>query len=290
LIPQAFQNSTTYRVMVRQMLDFLAEDVGGVARKQGEAASPEVENFVARKAVGNFIEIAGRLTFHLSPLTLLAIVSDVAYGSQAYLKELEVELKAQGLIAEQSTIRHVDDLLAAVAAASSTTATAFDTPPISPEGLKQTIDETRAALKGVDPRKVIPQAEMEQMWQEMRALATKEGVSLFEVSSTATLYTLNKVGAVGRGALSSVKVAGILFDRHVIDHYENALGAIRRQGLYATLSEVAGPYIEAVWHNFSADRQTITEDVLSGRWWSRAWGAVSNWRRKPPDPSGPPGT
>ena len=87
LVPQAFQNSQTYSLMVKQMLDFLAEDVGGVQRA-GRANEPPVENFVARKAVGNFIDLAGRATFHVSPLTLLAIVSDIAYGSQSYLQEL----------------------------------------------------------------------------------------------------------------------------------------------------------------------------------------------------------
>ena len=34
-----------------------------------------IDNFVARKTVGNFIELAGLATLHLSPLTLLAVVS-----------------------------------------------------------------------------------------------------------------------------------------------------------------------------------------------------------------------
>ena len=169
------------------------------ARDRG-GPQPQVENFVARKAVGNFVEMAGMATLHVSPLTLLAIVSDVAYGSQAYLKELADELKKQGVIDEQSTIHHVDDLLAAVADASKTTAQAFDTPPISVEGLKQTIDETRAAIAGIDPTKVIPQAEMQKLWDEMHALATQEGVGILEISGAATLRMLEKAGTLSRGA------------------------------------------------------------------------------------------
>jgi hypothetical protein len=277
LVPQAFQDSTTYRVMVRQMLDFMCHNVAGVKCDPAATAEPQVENFVARKAVGNFVEMAGMATLHVSPLTLLAIVSDVAYGSQAYLKELAEELKKQGVIDEQSTIHHVDDLLAAVAAASQTTASAFDTPPISVDGLKQTIDETRAALAAIDPTKVIPQAEMQSLWDEMHQLATREGVGLLEVSGTATLRMLDKAGTLSRGALSSVKVAGILLDRHVLDHYWTAMGEIREKGLYATLAETSSPYIEAVWHNFSSDRATFTEDVLSGRSLGQAWSAVSRW-------------
>ena len=69
------------------MLDFVVEDIGGVERNEEDEGPPKVDNFVARKTVGNFVELAGMATFHLSPMTLLAIVSDVAYGSQTYLKE-----------------------------------------------------------------------------------------------------------------------------------------------------------------------------------------------------------
>lgn len=276
LVPQAFQNSKTYSVMVRQMLDFLAEDVGGVKRKEG-SETQQVEDFVARKAVGNFIDMAGMATLHLSPMMLLAIVSDVAYGSQAYLRELAADLKRQGVIDEGSTIEHVDDLLDAVACAARTTSGAFDTPPLSVEGLKQTIDETRAAVTRIDPTSVIPQAEVQRLWDDIHGIAAKEGVNPLAVSGAMTLYTLDKLGAAGRGALSTVTVASELFNRHVIDHYQHALGEIRCRGFYATLAETSGPYLEAVWLNFSTDKATITEDLLTGRLFGKAWTSVSRW-------------
>ena len=277
LVPQAFQNSTTYSIMVRQMLDFVVQDVAGVHGAQPADAPAQVENFVARKAVGNFLEMAGWATFHLSPMTVLAVVSDVAYGSQAYLKELSDELKRQGVIDEQSTIDHVDDLLSAVASASQTTASAFDTPPLSVEGLKDTIDRTRQAVAAIDPTKALPQAEIERLWSEMHELASREGVGVLEVSSTMTLHTLSKVGVAAKGALSGVRVAGTLVDRHILTHYSTALGEIRERGLYATLSTAAQPYIEAVWFNFSSDRATLTEDLLSGKMIGQAWSAVRRW-------------
>jgi len=255
----------------------MVEDIGGVEGNGDPDAPAKVENFVARKTVGNFVDMAGLATFHLSPLMLLAVVSDVAYGSQAYLQELADELKEQGVIAEDSTIDRVDDLLEAVAQTAETTATAFDTPPLSVDGLKQTIDETREAVASVDPASVIPQAEVQRMWTEIHETAVSEGVNPFAISSAMTLYSLDKVATVGRGALSTVKAAGTLFDRHVIDHYGNALGDIREKGLYASLQQTAEPYIDAVWTNFSSDKDTITEDMLTGRLISKAWGKVRGW-------------
>jgi len=277
LVPQAFQTSQTYSILVRQMLDFLVEDVGGVARKCASDEGAKVENYVARKAVGNFVEMAGMATLHVSPLTLLAVVSDVAYGSQTYLKELAEELKREGIIEAESTIDHVDDLLAAVAKASSVTAQAFDTPPLSVDGLRQTIEQTRQAVAAIDPTKVIPQAEVARLWGEIREVADREHVSLLDVSTTVTLHSLDKIATVGRGALSSVRVAGTLFDRHVIDHYQAALQDIRTRGLYATLAEASGPYITAVWQNFSTERPTITEDLLRGKLVGQTWGKVRAW-------------
>ena len=202
LVPQAFQNSKTYAVMIRQMLDFLAEDVGRVERAGASPAESDakVENFVARKAVGNFIDMANLATFHLSPLVLLAVVSDIAYGSQAYLAELADDLKRAGVIDETSTIHHVDDLLEAVGSASSTTAGAFNTPPLSVDGLRETISQTREALRSIDPASVIPQAEIARVWSEMRDIATREKASLFEVSGAMTLFVLSRSGAAVRGA------------------------------------------------------------------------------------------
>ena len=201
----------------------------------------------------------------------------MAYGSQAYLKELADELKQQGVIDQQSTIDHVDDLLSAVAGAAKTTASAFDTPPLSVDGTKQTIEQTREAVRSIDPTKVIPQAEVRRMWDEIHHTATSQGVNPMAVSSAMTLYSLGKIGSLGRGALSTVKVAGTLFDRHVIDHYGEALGDIRQRGIYASLAESSRPYIDAVWQNFSTEKTTVTEDVLSGKMIGQAWGAARRW-------------
>src|SRR6187401_773969 len=132
LVPQTFQDSRSYTLMVRQMLDFLVEDVGrGPNRKvaEGEIEKRDAD-FLARKTVGNFVEMSALATLHISPLTLLAIVSDLAYGSKVYLEELAVELKRDGVIDESSTIHSASDLLSAVAETSGKTAAVFNTPPL----------------------------------------------------------------------------------------------------------------------------------------------------------------
>ena len=277
LIPQAFRSSKTYSVMVQQMLDFLAQDVGGVERPKDPNAPQKVENFVARKTVGNFVEMAALATLHLSPMMLLAVVSDVAYGSKTYLKELAGDLKRQKVIAEDSTIDSLDDLLGAVASASATASGVIDTPPLSVDGLKQTIDQTRSAVAKLDPTKVIPQAEIKRLWDDIHQAAARQGVNPLAISGAMTLFALGKIASLGRGALSTVTSAGVLFDRHVIEHYRAGLTDIWKKGLYAALRETSKPYIEAVWNNFSSQKETITEGLASGRLLAEAWRVAHRW-------------
>ncbi|HRX79036.1 MAG TPA: hypothetical protein P5307_08230 [Pirellulaceae bacterium] len=278
LVPQAFRSSKSYEVFVQQMLNLMVQDVGGIEVPDAEkSASDKVESFVARKAVGSFLDLAGMATLHLSPLTVLAIVSDVAYGSQSYLKELSAELKKAGIIDEETTIDHAADLLDAIRNTSTSTANAFDLPPLSVEGLRETIEQTRRAVQGIDPTKVIPEAEMRQIWTQMHEVASRQDVGLLDVSSTMTLFAIDKVGRVGQGALSSVTVAGNMFDRHIFDHYRQGLTEIQKKGLYATLATASQPYIRAVWTNFSSERETITEDLFSGKLIGRVWTGVRSW-------------
>ena len=277
LVPRSFQNSRTYTVMVRQMLDFLVHDVGRVAPSGESSSTAEVENYVARKAVGNFIDMASLATLHVSPLLILAVVSDLAYGSTVYLKELADELKEQGVIDEHATIDHVNDLLSAVSDASAATSKAFNTPPLSVEALRATIDETRAAIGSAKISQALPQAEVGRMWDEMRDLAQRDGVSLLAVSGAMTMRMLDKVSALSRGALSTVKVAGALVDKVVIDHYAQALRDISSKGVYASIAETSEPYIAAVWENFQPSESTLTEDLISGKTLGGAWRAARRW-------------
>jgi len=277
LIPRAFRSSRTYSVMIQQTLDFLAEDVGGVERRGQTAGPSQVENYVARKAVGNFVDMAALATLHVSPMMLLAIVSDVAYGSQAYLRELAAELKKQGVIDRESTIDHVDDLLAAVAKTAHATSGTLDVPPMSVEGLKRSILDTRDAVGKLDPTRLLPQAEVQRLWDDIHAIATREGVNPLAVSGAVTLYALDKIAHLGRGALSTVTAVGTLLDRHVLEHYVAGLNRIRQRGFYGTLAETGRPYVEAVWKNFSAERTTVTQELLSGRLLGRAWRAIRRW-------------
>ena len=199
LIPQAFQSSKTYELVVVNSLKFLVENVGGVECQHAAGEPPPVDHFLARKAVGNFVDLAGVATLHLSPIWVFAVVSDVAYGSKAYVRELAAELHERGLIKDTSSIDRVDDLLAAIQTTTAETASLISTPPLSVEQLKLTIERTRSAIAAADHAAFPSQQDLEAHWQEMRTISAKEGVSMLGVSGALTLHMLGKMEAVAQG-------------------------------------------------------------------------------------------
>ena len=277
LVPRSFQDSKTYEVVIRNSLNFVVANIGGVDLPPVPGAGAQAENFLARKAVGNFMDFAGLATLHTSPLWVLAVVSDLAYGTKSYMQELAHELQAQGLIDDVSTIHKIDDLLDAVQRASGTAASSLDQPPLSVDELKKSLDETRLALMEADPRMLFPEAEIARFWGDMKSLATKEDVSLLGVSGVVAMQTLATVKAVSQGTMTSVVVAGQIVNRAVFSHYVDALTRINQHGVFETLSSTYEPYVDAVWKNFRGDKRTWTESLLDADTYRGAWNAVKKW-------------
>lgn len=279
LVPQAFQSSKTYEIVVRNSLGMLTREIGGV--KQADVGENGVanaqEDLMARKAVGNFVDLAGLATLHASPVWMMAIVSDLAYGAGSCVQELAAELQKQGLINDDATIHNVDDVLTAVKNASGNAASMFDTPPLSVDQLKESLEATRQALASADIRSILPEAELKKYWAEMKSVATDENVSLLGVSGAVTMGTLNRVKTVGQGTITGVQVVGGLVSRPFIDHYGESLRTIRNDGLFETLKDTSAPYVEAVWTNFSGSKGTWTEELLSGRAVKKGFGKLGSW-------------
>ena len=295
VVPQAFKDSKTYEITVRNSIGFLVSGVGKVADSaEAAAVDPKAETtpdapstsavteqnpgrIIARKAAGSFIDIAGLSMLHVSPLWVLAIVSDVAYGSQVYLKELADELRQQGLIEETSTIHNVQDLLGAVKQASGTAASSFDQPPLSLDELQKSVEQTRIALIEIDPTQIIPQAEILRYWSEMREVADREQVSLLGLSGAIAMQTLETAKDLTHGTATGLLVAGNILTERVFGHYVDSLQRIREIGLWESVKNTYAPYIDMAWGNFVRSRKTWTEQLLDPGHIGRAYNAVKEW-------------
>jgi hypothetical protein len=277
LVPTAFRNSKSYSIFVRQMLDFVVNDIGGVKRAlaSNKDASKQQQVDLARKTVGNLLDMTALATFHISPLTVLAVFSDLAYGSKVYLHLLSSRLKEQGIVDRNTTIEGATDLIAALEKASGKAVGMFDQPPISIDGLRKTIEETQVAISTIDPVRLLPFTEIDQMWRQMELAAQEQNASIWDISATMTVVALNNIRSAGHGTLVSLQVAGNLFSENIVEHYWNGLRAIEQQGLVTTLSQASEPYLEAVWSNFAIDQTTWTEQLLNGELLKWGWSQLS---------------
>ncbi|MFO1002911.1 MAG: hypothetical protein U0936_21480 [Planctomycetaceae bacterium] len=291
VVPQAFQDSKSYEVAVRNSLNFLLANVATVSDPNAEKPNappittpaddaqndPTASNpgrFIARKAVGNFIDIAGLATLHVSPLWILAIVSDAAYGTKTYLSELAGELQSQGLIDDSSTIHRVDDLFEAIKKASGRAASNFDTPPLSLDELKTSFEQTRAALNEVDPTLLIPEAEIGRIWTDMRSLADQEKISLLGVSGAVAMQAVETIKTATQGSLTGLFVEGKIVNRNIFGHYISALSDIHKNGLWSSVRDTYGPYVDLAWGNFTSSRKTWTEQVHRISRFARLWAKI----------------
>ena len=302
VVPQAFQDSKSYEVMVRNSLGFLLDSVatvsesapshdlsmpvpgsalpGSPANTMVEAAAVNPSRFIARKAAGNFIDIAVLATLHVSPLWVLAIVSDAAYGTKTYLNELAQELQAQGLIDNSSSIHKVEDLFNAVKQASGSAASAFDQPPLSLEELRASVEQTRKAVNEIDPRHLIPESEISRYWSEMRLIAKQEQVSLLGVSGAIAMETVESVKNLSHGTLTGLFVAGKIINRNIFGHYWDSLTHINEEGIWNSVRSTYTPYVDLAWGNFTSSRKTWTETVLDPGRFTRIMNRISRLFRK----------
>ena len=81
-----------------------SSSAGSRARRPKDPQAGAVE-IAKRKGAGNVVELGSIVAFGFSPLWLLAAASDLTRGSRVYLKTLEQELKAAGVIAEDVDAR-----------------------------------------------------------------------------------------------------------------------------------------------------------------------------------------
>ncbi len=272
IVPMAFQSSKSYEVAIRNSLNFLTETIGGFGDEK--TAANEAGEHIARKTVGNFVDLASLAMLHISPMWTLAVVSDVAYGSSVYLKELATELRAQGIIDETSSINNVDDFLSAMQKATGDAATTLDRPPFSMEELQTVVAQTRESLSKADLRKLVPETEVTHYWESLNSVATRDHVTMLDAATAVAMHTAEQASVITHSAVTGVKVAGNLFEQNVFQHYRVGLQKLHDEGFLQVVASTYTPYVSRIWENYAEDKQSWTEALLDPENVTK----VLNWR------------
>ena len=241
-LPRAVREAKLYQVTIDRLLRIMIEWVGDVRDVYSDEETP-VQDLAARKFTGNLMEWASILAVGFSPLWILAAASDVMGGSKTYLRALVAELVAAGHLPADSDIGSYEDLLGRLETGSGVLADAIDVPPITLRDARVSLDALRRQATDLPPAD-----DLASLFQDMQAIAKREGRSLTDVSAAI--------------AVAAAKAGLEMGNLHVFAFYRTALGAIRAEGLLTFLRRVGSPYVTRAGRHFDPETPTYTEKLL----------------------------
>jgi hypothetical protein len=271
LFPEALRDTTLYRVFLGDTQRFVVEKIAEV-RPAADASEPVQSadpQYVPKKVVGTVLETAGLFAMHVSPLWVFAIASDAAAGSGVFLARLVDQMKRNGVIAPETNIDSVADLLSAIQQGAQASAAAVDTPPLAGEELNKLAgDMTRAYGRMFSgAANLLPR--LETLWAQMERLADRDNISLEKLSGVLSI-DMAQWGRKGIGAALAVGQTGTdLFGEKILDSYARTLEAISQEGAAQYVGRRMQPFVDAAASHFDPGRKTWTESLV-GRWFGGA--------------------
>jgi hypothetical protein len=262
LFPKSFRGTTTYNVTVGMMQKFIIERVAGMQGEIHEHQTELGDDYVQRKMAGTALEAAGLLTMGSSPLWVLAILGDVAGGSKVFLNRLVEYLKENGVVAEGTEATELVDVLEAVQEASSKSAIAIDTPPLSREELFNLANEMKVCYGRVFKSTTNLMPLLEAIWKNMEHLALRENISIERLGGIMAVDAVSW-GKKGVGmVLATGQTGAELFDAKILDSYRKTLAATSKQGIDKYTSNHMRPFMQSAKTHFDPTRKTWIEITL----------------------------
>ncbi|MGH9672563.1 MAG: hypothetical protein ACRD44_05230 [Bryobacteraceae bacterium] len=267
-VPAALRRTRLYQNMVDSTLRFLVEQVGQV-EGAWPGAEKLAEDFALRRAAGNGVELAGILAFHASPVWVLAALADVSGAGRHLIREISGSLKQQGLLDPTKEFNTVDQMLDGLERVSGRAADAVNTPPLDVAGLRREWSEIRSDLATVTGPRLPSPAVLEAIWSNLKMEASRQGRSVFEVSSLMALSAVTEapghVRWFSRSAILAARRTGELIGEALLGHYARTLEEIRREGFLAYWARQFRPYLRGALAQFSPSRESSTEKLLRKR-------------------------
>jgi hypothetical protein len=250
VLPRLVRRSRIYEVTAKNALRLSIELVGGVEleAEPGEPAEASAGRVATQKFAGNVVELGSMAAFGFSPLWLLAGAADVLNGTRVYLRALEGELVAAGVLAEGTKFDTVDQLIGAMEGTAGGTATMMDLPPLELSELRRSLEELRD-----DAASLPTPGQLAGLFDALVKTARAENRSLLEVSSGVGLAFLTSARNVGR--------------THLVTPYQEDWAPLAREGFGAYADRISKPYRQALTGHFDPNTVTYTERLpgMGGR-------------------------
>jgi hypothetical protein len=265
IFPESLRGTTTYRVTIGLMQQYILEKIAGMEDKASEEGVELSDDFAQRKLAGTALEAAGLLTMGFSPLWVFAIAGDAAGGSKLYLQRLVQRLKENDLIPQDEEANELVDVLEAIQGAVSQSALAVDMPPLSRDDLVRLVDDIKDGYVRTfeDSSNLLPS--LDELWARMEQLTKREGVSIERLGGAmameAVAWSKKSAGMVLAAGQTGIQ----LFDEKILDSYKQTLSRAAEHGVDKVISDHMRPFLLMAKEHFDTSRQTWTEKLLSGK-------------------------
>ena len=263
-VPASLRRTKLYQGMVESTLRFLIEQVGQVEGTYTEEGKL-VENFAARRAAGNGIELVGLLAFRASPVWVMAALADLSGAGRHLVREIAESLKQEGLLEPDTKFETMDQLLDGLERSAGRIAETINTPPLDVAGLREDWSAIQKDLATVP----LPSVDtLERLWTDLKNESAVQGRSVFALSSLMAMSAVRSLpGSVmwlSRSAILAGRRTQQILGESLLGHYRNTLGEIRECGFLAYWTREYTPYLHAAAIQFSPRRRTLTERLLRG--------------------------
>jgi len=265
VLPDSVRQGQLYRNMVDTTLRFLIEQVGG-AEGAYPAESRLPDDFLARRAAGNAVEMLGVVAFRASPVWVLAAMADLSGLGRRLIPEISEALKAQGLLEKETRFESVDQMLDGLERTSSRLAETFNTPPLDVAGLRQEWAAVRDEARRMKPSDLPTALAVGNQWEELKQESARQGRSIFETSSVMAVSAVRALPEKARWLSASARVGathtGKFFSTAILEHYSQTLQDLREVGYGTYAKRQLSPYLRACVDLFSPQRKTLTQRLL----------------------------
>lgn len=261
LLPKPIQKSTLYQMTFGLLQNYLIEHVAEIPLETIEESSSK--DYIYRKTAGSAIEGIGLLTFHYSPVWLLAMISDIAGGSQIYLKYLIKSLREEGIIDTHQEFTSIDSLLSHVQKVSEKSAKFIDQPPIRKEEFMAIFKQLKDIYKENPKFLMHFFHKLEEIYQELQVLSDTSQVSFEKLTGGITMDLMKSLGEKTLNfSKISTKTTMEIFNVYFIQSYEETLEDIKNIGVYKYLANHMNPFVHQLKHHFKKEKVTTTEKLI----------------------------
>jgi hypothetical protein len=266
VLPIGVRRGRLYRNLVGVTLQFLIEKIGQVDPASAPSEQELAENFLARRAAGNGIELMGLLTFRASPVWVLAALADVCGFGRQLIPEIADELKKAGLLEHAQSFATMEQLLGGLERSAAQLAETVNVPPLDVAGLREEWTKLVTEVKRLPAPQLPTRASVRRIWSELRAEAAAQERSVFVLSSLLAVSAIGELPqralVLSRSAAIALGHSGTVVADALLTHYRDALQEIRGTGVVSYAVRQLAPYGRAALAAFHPGRETLTAKLL----------------------------